>query len=109
MSEWISGVLDWIPLRARLPLKVIASLVALAVGSISGYTQLVAAANRRIDRRMHPMKVKMYENSAILDHVFDAMETAVHGEQRHDKDAIRREARDQMHRDEAIEKVEEEP
>jgi hypothetical protein len=90
--------------RVRLMIYIIVILVLVAGASIAGYNFFVTGENDRIDHRIRPLKIKIYEGDAIQRHMFDHTESQLPANQRHNIDEIKRDARRQMLEDEKLEK-----
>lgn len=86
----------------RVTLIILAVALGLAGTGAAAYAALSTHETSKIDKRVRPLKVHIYEQDAVMNHVFDHIEQQEPPERRHKLDDVKREGRRKMKEDEDL-------
>lgn len=101
----IKEMLEVVPPSARPALKVLVAVITIAIGAL--YVEHKADAH--IEKKILPVKVKVYRQDAVIDHVWEDLEDdrVRRGLPRHDLDKIKEKALQKMKEEDAAEETDE--
>ncbi len=102
-SELMDEMVKALPRKGgpRTTLVILAAAVGLVLSGAAAYGALTREREAAIDKRIRPIKIRSYEQEAVLEHIFDHIESQQPSERRHRLEDVKRLGRVKLREDES--------